>query len=154
MSWPLYQHPALWCWKSCYHASLVAHTDVQPAISKYCIKSPIIHGWIEIIEANLCWHTIGLWKNTIMMIINSWTCTHKCTASAAYASKITTLTTAHSLPRVTLVYRVLGSFCTLDRVCVESGCVPSSEYASSATIVIALLATRQMTYTGSTKIMT
>ena len=51
------------------------------------------------------------------------------TASAAYALKIMTLTRAHSLPRDTLVYRVLGSFCMLDRVCVESICVPSSEYA-------------------------
>ena len=62
----------------------------------------------------------------LLMIINSWTRT----ASAAYASKIMTLTTAHSLPQDTLVYRVLGSFSTLDRVCVEPGCVPSSEYAS------------------------
>ena len=62
----------------------------------------------------------------MIMIINFWTCT----ASAAYASKIMTLTTAHSLPRDTLVYRVLlGSFCRLDHVCVEPGCVPSSEYA-------------------------
>ena len=61
----------------------------------------------------------------LLMIINSWTRT----ASAAYASKIMTLTTAHSLPWDMLVYHVLESFRTLDRVCVEPDWVPSSEYA-------------------------
>ena len=64
-------------------------------------------------------------EKLLLMIINSWTRT----ASAAYALKIMTLTTAHSLPWDTLVYRVLGSFCTLDCICIEPGCVPSSEYA-------------------------
>ena len=38
-----------WCWKSCHHASLVAHAGVQSGICKYCIGSPIMHGWIKII---------------------------------------------------------------------------------------------------------
>ena len=37
------------CITSCHHASLVAHTGVQSGIYKYCIGSPIMHGWIEII---------------------------------------------------------------------------------------------------------
>ena len=52
---------------------------------------------------------------------------------AAYASKIMTMLTAHAaldtLPRVTRIYCALGSFRTLDSICVEPGCVPSSDYA-------------------------
>ena len=64
-SWPLYQHPFLWCWKSCHHASLVAHTGVQSGTCKYCIGSPIMHGWIEIIiSTSLLAHNLGSEKNT------------------------------------------------------------------------------------------
>ena len=71
------------------------------------------------------WCTPCKHRIVLLMIINSWTRT----ASAAYAPKIMTLTTAHSPPLDMHVYRLLGRFCMLDHVCVEPGCVPSSEYA-------------------------
>ena len=79
----------------------------------------------------------NFWKITnflLLIIIASWIHTHKCTALAVYTSKMT-LTMAQALPCVTLVYWVLGSFYMLDCVCVEPGCVPSSEYAFKKSII-------------------